>query len=473
MLASTRAKNDEDADYLGHRMRVTRGDLVTQGYDPKKVDMITGDTEHSEAERDARFKKTGSDTPTTTGANKMLEEVTVYESYPRLDIERDGQLRRYRMVHAPNVVLEPAEEVDNHPFVSYTPIRRPHSLWGTSFAEKLIPTQDANTHLFRGVIDHTLRTNNPRWTVLRNTLDDPNELMENRMGGLVNVNKPDAIGALEQPSLNPFVFQTMKLADEKKEGISGISRLGQGLNKDAISSQNSTELINQMAQLSQGRQKISARNFAEGFLKQLYLKVYALVIEREDKQKVFEVAGNWVEISTESWKARTDVTTEFHVGYREQERAVGATWATYGRLASDPALAPGFTYPERRHLATKALALEGVKDVDVVLKPTNQIPPPEPTPEQKVQLALAEQQLELNEREMALKEGELQLNMQKAMNDAAQLEAKNRIQGAQKLDAHDLEERELEHQVWKDREEMKILASIRKAGGDARGIASP
>ena len=217
MLISSRAKNPSHAEYLGHRMRVTRGDLISQGYERDEVDKIVGDVAQSEGELNARFKGTGSDISPTSGPNKMLEEVTVYESYPKLDIDNDGQIRRYRIVHSPGATLAPAEEVDDHPFIFVTPIRRPHSLWGTSFAEKLIPTQDANTHLFRGVIDHTLRTNNPRWAVLRNTLDDPDELMENRLGGLVNINKPDAISALEQPSLNPFVFQTMKLADEKKE----------------------------------------------------------------------------------------------------------------------------------------------------------------------------------------------------------------------------------------------------------------
>ena len=53
-------------------------------------------------------------------------------------------------------------------------------------------------------------TNNPRYMVTKGGLTNPRELIDNRVGGLVNVTSPDAIAPMPQASLNPFVFQTLE-----------------------------------------------------------------------------------------------------------------------------------------------------------------------------------------------------------------------------------------------------------------------
>ena len=46
--------------------------------------------------------------------------------------------------------------------------------------------------------------------VTKGGLTNPRELIDNRVGGLVNVTRLDAIAPLPQASLNPFVFQTLQ-----------------------------------------------------------------------------------------------------------------------------------------------------------------------------------------------------------------------------------------------------------------------
>ena len=96
-------------------------------------------------------------------------------------------------------------------------------------------------------------------------LTNPRELIDNRVGGIVNVTRPDAIAPMPQAALNPFVFQTLKLLDDDAQDISGISRLSAGTNKDAVSKQNSFAMVERLANMSQQRQKIIARNFANQF----------------------------------------------------------------------------------------------------------------------------------------------------------------------------------------------------------------
>ena len=98
--------------------------------------------------------------------------------------------------------------------------------------------------------------------VTKGGLTNPRELIDNRVGGLVNVTRPDAIVPMPQASLNPFVFQTLQELQDNLEETSSISSLTTGMNKDAVSKQNSAALVEQLATMSQQRQKIIARNFA-------------------------------------------------------------------------------------------------------------------------------------------------------------------------------------------------------------------
>src|SRR3546814_12761821 len=102
------------------------------------------------------------------------------------------------------------------------------------------------------------------------------------------------------------------MVDSDREDTTGISRLSRGLDKKALSHQNSAGLVEQLTSNSQGRTKIIARNFALQFVSQLYLKVYQLVIENETEEKIIEIAGNFVPVTPAQWRSR-----------RSEERRVG------------------------------------------------------------------------------------------------------------------------------------------------------
>ena len=146
------------------------------------------------------------------------------------------------------------------------------------------------------------------------------EMLDNRLGGIVNMTRPDAVRPLEQQNLNPFVFQTLAMLKDNKEESTGISSLSQGLNKDAISTQNSAALVDNLVSLSQQRQKVMARNFAN-FLVDVYLEVYRLVLENADaaKEDIIQVAGNFVPVKVSDWAERKTCKVALHLGYGERE----------------------------------------------------------------------------------------------------------------------------------------------------------
>ena len=78
-----------------------------------------------------------------------------------------------------------------------------------------------------------------------------------------------------------------------KEEQTGISALSKGLNKDAISSQNSNDMIDTMISVSQIRQKVVARFFANSFLEPLYQKIWKLVAKYEKRTRIISIAGDF------------------------------------------------------------------------------------------------------------------------------------------------------------------------------------
>ena len=404
-LINSGAKDIDDASFVAHRVEKTRSELIAEGYDKKIVEKLYDDeAKLYDEERDARLREIEDDSIGTADyLQDQVRKVTVYECYVTLDIEGTGEARLWKIIKAGGQVLD-KEEVNRKPFVTFVPLPIPHSFYGSNFAKKIIPIQNARTVLMRGILDHTVITNNPRYQVVKGSLVNPRELLDNRIGGVVNVTRPDGIMPLQQASLNPFVFQTIQLLDEDKEDTTGISKLSQGLNKDAISKQNSGAMVEQLVGLSQQRQKIIARNFANHFLVPLYLEVYRLVIENEDKQKVVELAGEWMEITPSRWSERLDVQVALKLGYGEQENEAKKFLGLHQMLTADPGVQPLYTIEKRFNMLRSFLEKSGVKNVSDYLLTPDEVQPPQPDPMQVMQMEMQKKQMELQERQVMVAE---------------------------------------------------------------------
>lgn len=399
-LITPQAKSIADAPFIAHRTRKTFSELIEEGYEKSLVEKI-GANDDSELTMNpevlARFEQIGADRLNLNGeVQEQTRQVVVYECYMYIDMEGNGEAKLHKITKAGSVVLD-HERVDHKPFVAYVPLPIPHSFYGSNYASKVVPTQNARTTLVRGILDHTLITNNPRMMVVKGALTNPKELIENRIGGLVNVTRPDGILPIPQNGLNPFVFQTIQLLDEDKEEATGVSKLSQGLNKDAVSKQNSQAMVESLVSLSQQREKIIARNFAYQFVKELYLEVYRLVVANERKEKVVQIAGNFQRVYPSDWDERTEVSVELKLGYGEQEQDSQKYMAFHQMMSQDPAMAPMYGPQNKYNVIRAILDKNGIKNVNDFITPPDQVQPPQPDP-------MAMKQMELQERQIGAQE---------------------------------------------------------------------
>jgi len=293
-------------------------------------------------------------------------------------------------------------------------------------------------------------------------------MVSNRVGGLINISRIDAITPMPQAPLNPFVFQTLTHLQDDLEQNTGISSLNTGLNKDAVSKQNSAALVEQLATMGQQRQKIIARHFAQ-FVKKLFSEIYTLVVENESEQKIVELAGAYVQINPATWKEKRDVMVELRLGYGEQEKEAAKLLQMHTLFSQDPSLAPMYNVQNRYEMLKSILEQQGILNVEDYLTPPERIPPPQPDPAMEMQMQMQAKQLELQERQIAIAElkaqTEAQLAAAKIELEATKAEASHALQS----DNQDLKEAQFEHKVRIDEGELAIL----KRTDDVRGIASP
>jgi len=471
-LIEPQAKSLDTVSFCAHRTKKTISELIEMGYDEDLVADIS-DNEDTDFDSDpeilARFDDIGAGRGFNgKGDQRQSRQVTVVEAYIELDVEGTGVTDLYRVVKCSNVLLE-KEVVSRRPFVAFVPLPIPHAFHGNNFAEKLLGIQNARTVLTRSILDHAMVTNNPRYTVVKGGLTNPRELIDNRVGGIVNVTRPDAINPMPQASLNPYVFQTIQMLDEDKEDTSGVSRLSQGLNKDAISKQNSAAMVEQLATLSQQRQKIIARNFANNFLKPLFSMVYQLVVENESEEKIVELAGRFVNVSPAQWADKRDVQVEFHLGYGDQEQMVQKYLSFHQMFSADPSLGQMYSSENKFKMLSSVLEKSGIKNIADFLTDPATIPPPPPDPAQEMQMQMAQKQLELQERQTSVAELKAQFTQELGQMKLQLDQMKAERTFALESDRQDLAETQFEHKEYVNLEELKIA----RTADDVRAIASP
>lgn len=471
-LIETQAKSLKDVNFCAHRTKKTLSELRLEGYSEKLIAKIG---EHSDVDLDtspevlARFDNVGNFRGTKSGGyQEQVRSVMVHEAYIMLDVDGSGVAELHRVIKAGNVLLL-KEKTSRKPFVTFVPLPVPHSFYGNNYADKVVATQNARTILTRSILDHAMITNNPRYTVVKGGLTNPRELIDNRVGGLVNVSRPDAIAPLLQAPLNPYVYQTIQMLDEDKEDTTGVSKMSQGLDKNAISKQNSAAMVEQLATMSQQRQKIIARNFATQFVKPLFQEVYQLVCENESQERIVELSGNYVPCNPRDWKEKRDVVIELNLGYGEQEKESQKYLALHSMMTADPNLSKMYQAPNQYALASKIMELTGIKEVSAYLTNPENLPPEQPDPAQELQLELMKKQMEIQERQTALGEMKAQMNAQNAQMKLELEKAKAENQHAIQSDNLDLKEEQLKHKKIIDAAEL-LLA---QQADEITAIASP
>ena len=136
-LIDRNAKSIEDAEFVSHKVLMSRSDLVAMGYDEEDVKSLPRSDEDIYNTEEIVRQRNIDEYPIDNATDSSTEKVLIYESYVKYDYDEDGIAELRRIVSAGDdgsMVLENMP-CDNIPFVTVTPIPMPHRFYGRSISE--------------------------------------------------------------------------------------------------------------------------------------------------------------------------------------------------------------------------------------------------------------------------------------------------------------------------------------------------
>jgi len=324
-LIERRAKSIEEANFVSHRTTVTRTQLIEAGFDHDKVYSLPSDTQDKyNEEKITRFRNLDYDYDSNAG-EASTDEISIYECYIRIDEEGDGiaKLRKITLAGTEGYTVLDNELCDSIPFVSVTPIIVPHRFYGRSVSEMTEDLQLIKSTVMRQLLDNMYLTNNNRVAVMDGqvNLDD---LLTNRPGGVVRTK--GAPGQVMMPmqtqTINSQAFPMLEYLDTVREQRTGITRYSQGMDADSL---NKTATgVNTILSQAQMRVELIARIFAETGVKDMFLKMFELIVKHQDKERIIKIRNNFVPFRPMEWRNRCNISISVGLGTgsRDQQLSI-------------------------------------------------------------------------------------------------------------------------------------------------------
>jgi len=341
---SARARHEDESDYLAHVPIKTRSDLVDMGFDREQV---YGLPSYTALPRERDQDGTWEPDPESTPALQMVE---LREEYARIDIDGDGIAERVQVFRVEDEILRWAdgqlaiETVDEQPFSVFCPFPRPHRLVGYSLADKVMDIQLGRSTIARQLLDGMYQANLPRPVIATRSMDENtiDDILSPIAGAPIRVTDVNGIAPFQNSFDVGKSLTVMEWMTGERESRTGITRLNQGLDADAL---NKTATGTAMMQ-AQGQQQeeFVARNFAEAFSR-LMAKKYRLM-RREGEPFKIKVDGQYKQVDPSLWPEDVNIGIRVGLGTGSKDKRIQA------RMMLAPILAEGFAngQVEGKHL---------------------------------------------------------------------------------------------------------------------------
>lgn len=290
----------------------TKSELIAMGFARDDVEELC----KGSGEDDARFETRDLD------EQKDTSKITIYECYVLWDQDDDGIDERLKCwcASSKGKLLhwsdgsEAVEETDGVPVYSWTPILVPHRHAGRSASEITDDIQRQNTVLMRSLFDSIYATIYPRPVVNTEvaTPDTWSDLARPDHGAPIRVKGENAIAWNKPPAIIGDILPALQRMDAIKEERTGVTKLAQGLDKNALTDTAS----GQAALMSQAmkRIKLIARNMAEYGLKDLFVGMHRDLRKGNWKTIPFKREHGWQEEQPIQWPPRTDMAVSIGTG---------------------------------------------------------------------------------------------------------------------------------------------------------------
>jgi len=323
-LIDRNAKSIDDADFVSHKVLMSRSDLVAMGYDEEDVASLpTSDEDIYNTEEIVRQRNID-EYPIDNATDSSTEKVLIYESYIKYDYDEDGIAELRKIISAGDdgsMVLENMP-CDNIPFVTITPIPMPHRFYGRSISELVEDIQLMKSTVMRQLLDNMYLTNNNRVAIMDGMVN-MDDLLTTRPGGVVRTKQPPSqvMQPLQAQPISQQAFPMLSYLDSVREARTGITKSAQGLDADTLNSKTATGVNTLMTQ-TQMRSELIARIFAETGVKDLFRKIFELMVKYQDKERIVMLNNQYVPVRPTEWKDKFNINIVVGLGTGSKEQQI-------------------------------------------------------------------------------------------------------------------------------------------------------
>jgi len=400
------------ANFVERRETLTISELREMDFEVDD-DISDAGSDPEEFEHDHRKLRSWQIHDKDTEPDPSMRRVRVREVWLRTDYDGDGEAElRHVIVVGTTVLLN--EEADMIPLVAFSAKPLPHQHYGESLYDELKEVQDAKTALMRGVLDALYLANSPRFAINRDRIDI-DDMLVSRPGGLVRVDG-EPMGAIMPltAAYNPSpALSAMEYMDTVRETRTGVTRVGTGLDPNALNKTASGIAMLQGAQSQ--RIELVARHFAQA-VTELCSVVHALTLKHSRKAAIVMLRNEWVPVDPRQWTARKDmqISVGLGTGNRQEQNAFLMQML---QLALGPGVQLGFSSPEKVYsMLAKLTNNAGFKNAEEFwANPKNAAPKPPQAPPPDPKLIEVQQRGQIEQAKLAQS---AQIEQAKAQTDA-------------------------------------------------------
>ena len=323
-LINRTAKTIDDADFVSHKVLMTRSQIVEMGFPQDEVDSLPASSIDIYNDEKIVRTKNIDDYQMNTPTDKSTEKVLIYESYIKYDYDGDGiaELRKIISAGDDGYAVLSNEPCDNIPFVSITPIPMPHRFYGRSISELVEDIQLMKSTVMRQLLDNMYLTNNNRVAIMDGMVN-MDDLLTTRPGGVVRTKQPPSqvMQPLQAQPISEQAFPLLSYLDSVREVRTGISKQVQGLDPDTLNAKTATG-VNALMTQTQMRSELIARIFAETGVKDLFRKIFELMVKYQDKERIIMLNNQYVPVKPTEWKDKFNISIVVGLGTGSKEQQI-------------------------------------------------------------------------------------------------------------------------------------------------------
>ncbi len=331
LIDSTAKALDETVRFCAHVSRVTRSELVKEGFAKAKVDEIPAfdSDEMTQARRDRDELMDADDNP----PDHSTEYVKRYECYVLIDYDGDGIAERRRIIAAGGSskkhILSNEEWGDDLPFSDVVPDPRAHTWRGGCIYDDAYDMSQIKTMGLRGIIDNMYQIINPQQIVYQGSIEPTSmgEVVNPTFGGIILAKSTVAPGApvvqpVEREYIAPQIAPILEYSDKVLRRRTGISEDAMALDLDKLQNQTATASA-MAADQAHSKTEEYARNIANfGGLKRFFSCCLKLITKYQDRPRTIRLRGEWVAMDPRGWDADMDVTVNVGLGTGTRDRDI-------------------------------------------------------------------------------------------------------------------------------------------------------